>query len=128
MVWPIIHSQSNILDNKVEVLNNPLPIFEEKDHKEEEEVTSDIAKLQLQLARIKLELSNLQYKHNSETQNLELDFLDDILTLSPIRQSIIPFEDDMKDKKSPIIQPFYSNAHNFDRFFAKINKVFLLVS
>jgi len=59
MVWPIIHSQSNILDNKVEVLNNPLPIFEEKDHKEEEEVTSDIAKLQLQLVRIQLELFNL---------------------------------------------------------------------
>jgi len=59
MVWPIIHSQSNIPDNKVEVLNNLLPIFEEKDHKEEKEVISDIAKLQLQLARIQLELFNL---------------------------------------------------------------------
>ena len=91
-------------------------------------VTPDIAKLQLQLTRIQLELSNLQYKYNSKTQNLELDFLDNVLTLSPIRQSIIPFENDIKDKKSPIIQPFYSNTHNFDRFFAKINKVFLLVS
>jgi len=41
----MIHSQSNILDNKVEVSNNPLSIFEEKDCEEENKAIFNIAKL-----------------------------------------------------------------------------------
>ena len=37
-------------------------------------------------------------------------------------------DDNTKDKKSPIIQPFFGDPQDFDWFFAKINGAFLLAS
>ena len=119
MTCPTIHTQSIHQIPEIDDLNENLKITPERDPDQEDNTDTKVSRLQAQLTQIQLELAILKQKESTNNTPKPTSSAQNY-------HSITSLDNTIKHEKSPTIQPFYGNPKDFDRFFAKINRAFLL--
>ena len=105
---PTTRSQSNLAYPKPDDLNEQHIHLEDLEETNEKEINNNttINELQTQLAQIQLQLISLQKKQSPVPPMPHLT--------PPQHYWSNSLDDDTKDEKSPIIQPFFGDPQDFD--------------